>query len=123
MNILFCDDEPDILEIYQMEFDFHAPEHKYYNALTPESAFEICKNNPIDILFTDLKMPTMSGLELLRELKENNLSPKKAYMITGFTHEFETHHEIFDYVEEVFSKPPNFEELLVLLKKLTASHP
>ena len=118
MNILFCDDEPEILEIYNIEFDYHAPEHTYFNTCAPEDALEICKNHKIDILFTDSKMPTMSGLELLRELKVTGTLPRKVYIISGYVSDIERGDEVFDYVEEIFTKPPNFEELINTLKKV-----
>ncbi len=118
MNILFCDDEPELLEIYELEFQYLSPENTYFTAESPEKALEICKVCEIDILFTDSKMPNMSGIELLRALKANGTSPKASYMITGYTSEFEEkYHEIYDYVHEVLPKPPNFDYLLQLVKK------
>ena len=118
MNILFCDDEPDILEIYNMEFGFHAPEHNYFKAESPEKAYEICKNLPIDVIFTDYKMPTMSGLQLLQKLRKDNISPKKAYIITGFNREHERNPEILQFADKVFSKPPNFQKLCELVHEI-----
>lgn len=39
--------------------------------------------NPVDLLFTDLKMPRMDGVELVRAVKEKNLGVP-AIAITGF---------------------------------------
>lgn len=121
MNILFCDDEPDLLEIYEIELEYYSPENTFFQANGPEQALEICKSCKIDILFTDARMPNMSGIELLKELKKENISPRKSYMITGYINEFENkHHEVYDYVEEVLPKPPNFDYLVEIVKKINS---
>ena len=112
MNILFCDDEPDILELYLLELESLAPEHNYFMATHAHMALDICKREKIDIIFTDLEMPNMNGIQLLQKLKTQSFAPKKAYMITGFVKNFDPSHEIHHLVETVYPKPPNFEILL-----------
>lgn len=122
MNVLFCDDEPDLLEIYGLEFEYYSPENTIFKADSPEGALEICKAYEIDVIFTDSKMPNMTGLQLLKNLREENIFPKKAYMITGYINEFEQRdHEIYDYVDEVLPKPPDFEELVNLVRRFAVS--
>lgn len=38
-------------------------------------AFEKLTANPVDLAIVDIKMPKMDGIELLKEIKENNLCP------------------------------------------------
>jgi YesN/AraC family two-component response regulator len=115
MKILFCDDEPDILEIYSCEFKHFAPDNEYFMADKAEEALEICRQHKIDVLFTDSKMPHMSGLELLKALKAEGIYPNKVFMITGYTNEFKSGHEIYQLVEGVYPKPPDFDILLSLV--------
>jgi DNA-binding NtrC family response regulator len=66
-TVLFVDDEDKILRsIKRIMFD-----QKYnclYAAGGPE-ALEILKENEVQVLVTDMRMPEMSGLELLRIVK------------------------------------------------------
>lgn len=119
MNVLFCDDEPDLLEIYCMECDYYAPEHTYFQAQSPDLAVKICQDSKIDILFTDLRMPNMSGLQLIETLREKNIAPPMAFLITGHTYEFiGARHDVFNLVERVITKPPNFEDLAQIVKEV-----
>ena len=64
LTVLLVDDEPDNL-LALSRFLRHEP----YRILTAESgknALEVLSTEPVDILVTDLRMPMMSGAELLR---------------------------------------------------------
>ena len=69
LNILIVDDEQrladELLEFLE-ENDFHA-----YAAYKPSQAFEILRTQPIDIVILDLRLPEMSGLEMLQQLKKD----------------------------------------------------
>ena len=55
---------------------------KVYTAQKPSSAFELMKSKRIDILLLDIRLPEISGLEVLKKIK--NLFPKiEVIMITG----------------------------------------
>lgn len=41
-------------------------------------ALEYCRNNPSDVIFTDIRMPNMDGIELLKAIAELNIHP---YMV------------------------------------------
>ena len=48
-----------------------------------QQAFELIQSNSYDILITDIRMPVMSGLELLSAIREQNNS-LKTILLTGF---------------------------------------
>ena len=65
--VLIVDDDPSILEV--LEARLMAADFKTYKAANGADALEILKLNPVDILVSDIKMPEMSGLELLEKTR------------------------------------------------------
>ena len=80
-NILIVDDNYDMLELLQRHlksFNFHA-----YKASSVVEAIEVLKTTPIDLLITDLQMPEINGIELIKYTSEHfPFIPK--LVITGF---------------------------------------
>lgn len=69
-SILIVDDEQierDGIKFLLDKYDFDL---KVEEAENGEEALEYLKSNPVDILFTDIKMPFMDGLELSKEARE-----------------------------------------------------
>lgn len=70
-SILVVDDEPKLLELFQI-----ALEKDGYQVVTAENganAISIMKNSPaFDLIFTDLRMPGVDGMELFRWIAKNN---------------------------------------------------
>ncbi len=79
-TVLFVDDEPSILRSMSRLF-----RGAHFDVLTTESAeqaLEIMRGRRVEVLVTDYRMPGMSGLELLREVR--SLSPNTIrVMISG----------------------------------------
>ncbi len=64
ITILFVDDEPAILRVITRVL--HDAPFVVVTAERAASALEIIEQRPIDVLVSDIDMPQMSGLELLR---------------------------------------------------------
>lgn len=71
-NFLVVDDEFPIIKILSDILSLHAQTGSVFSASDGERALEIIRNNKIDILITDILMPRLSGIELIRELKARN---------------------------------------------------
>jgi DNA-binding NtrC family response regulator len=65
--VLIVDDDPSLLEV--LEARLMAADFVTYKAKSGADALEILKQNPVDILVSDIKMPEMSGLELLEKTR------------------------------------------------------
>jgi len=80
-NIMFVDDEPMVTQSLRILFS------KDYNVFTAESGFEALetvKKHHISVVVSDQRMPVMTGVEFLREVKE--LSPHTIrILMTGYT--------------------------------------
>jgi DNA-binding NtrC family response regulator len=86
-------------------------------AETAETALESLETNPPDIVVTDLKLPSVSGTELLRKIKEQ--SPRTEVAIMTGHGSIETAVEAmrqgaYDYIE----KPFRVEKLRQLLQRM-----
>ena len=80
LNILIIDDDCDIRERFT---NFLA--RRGYNVFTAEDGhdgLQKLKNNDIDIIYCDISMPKMDGLEFLDHIREINLKAE-IIMVTG----------------------------------------
>ena len=114
-KILVVDDEPDILNLLDNLFT-----HKGFSVTTinnGELALKLLKRDEFGVVLTDLKMPGMSGIELLGMIKE--ISPiTEVIVITG-------HGTIESAVDAVkkgaydyISKPINNDYLLLIIDRI-----
>jgi DNA-binding response OmpR family regulator len=67
-TVLIVDDEYDIRFLYQEELESEG--YKVLTADSGEEALGILSTQTPDIITLDLKMPSMSGVDLLRKMKE-----------------------------------------------------
>ena len=80
-NILIVDDDYDMLELVQRQLreeDFHS-----YQAASVVEAIDILKFNAVDLLITDLQMPGIGGMELIKYVEEHFPNVPKL-VITGY---------------------------------------
>ena len=47
-----------------------------YEAKNGFEAYEICKNNQVDLVITDILMPVWDGMQLIKNLKKDNCKTK-----------------------------------------------
>ena len=84
-KILIVDDDPAVLDIlgdFIAVFGF-----EYETAADGLEAVEILKQNGFDIVLTDMMMPNMDGMELLRHI-HNNYPETKVMVVTGYDRTF-----------------------------------
>jgi len=81
-NVLFVDDEMQVLKAIKR--GLHLEKYKKFFATTGEEALEIIKNEEIAMIITDMKMPKMDGLALLKKVNEIKPSIVKV-ILSGYT--------------------------------------
>jgi DNA-binding NtrC family response regulator len=80
-------------------------------------AFELYKSGKFDVVITDYHMPEMTGLDLLKKIKEFN-QDSFIIIITGYA-ELETAVEaVNNHAYAFFVKPVNLSELIRVLKSI-----
>ncbi len=96
-------------------------EHGFIEVLQASNgkeALEIVRKNNIDIVVTDIQMPEMNGIELIREIKSLNRGIK-CIIITAYA-EFEYAKESVKLnVNDYILKPFKSKDLLEIVKKLS----
>jgi len=91
---------------------------KVHKAFSGEEALEFCKSYPVDILLTDIRMPGISGLELIRQLKKYD-KHFKSILLSGFGEWDYAQEAIRQHVDGYLLKPVDHEELAGMLRRLT----
>lgn len=80
MKCIIVDDEPlaiEIMESYVAKVDQLKLEGTFRNAV---SAFTFLQTHPVDLIFLDIQMPKLSGIDFVRTLK----NPPKVIFTTAF---------------------------------------
>lgn len=112
LSCLIVEDEPigqEIIRSYIERVDFLEVQGRFKNAL---EAFTWLQTNPADLLFLDIKMPRMSGLDLLRSLQ---VKPKA--IITSAYRDYAIEAFELDVVDYLL-KPIAFERFLKAVNKV-----
>jgi CheY-like chemotaxis protein len=115
MRILFVDDEAGIRDsccIY-----LNSQGYFVQGCCNATEALEWVKEHFIDLMFTDLQMPGMSGTELIKELRK--IAEYKDIPIVLVTDSVPTDFSLDEYgVVKVLSKPIFFNALSDVIKKI-----
>ena len=72
LNVLIVDDQPEILSTFSRTIGRRV--ENVFTAPNGEQAVEIHKNENIDIIFTDVEMPIMNGIEMIKEIRKTDTS-------------------------------------------------
>lgn len=89
-RLLIVDDERHIVNwLYELFMEKSTLEFDIFKAYSGREGLEILNRVKIDIILTDIRMPGMSGLELMEKIHENWVNSKVIFL-TGFNE--------FDYI-------------------------
>ncbi len=114
ISILIADDEQDIRDV--LEIALSDIGYKVYLAENGKKAFDIFKKMRPDIVVTDIKMPVLDGIELLRLIKREN-PQSQVLMITGHGDMDLTIRSLKNEAMDFISKPINVDILEIAIEK------
>lgn len=119
-NVLIADDEAAILEGLKKIICWNELGLNLVAAVPDgESALQYIRENPVDIVVTDIRMKEMDGLELISVLHE--ISPEtRCIILTGYSDFDYTKKAIQLGIENYILKPVDENELTLTLTNLTA---
>ncbi len=99
-----------------MSLVFEGDGHVIRTASNGREAIELVKKEPADVIISDVKMPDMDGIELLRQARE--LFPDLGVVLMTAFASVETAREAFKLgADDFVTKPFDVEELKLIVKK------
>jgi len=108
VSILVVDDAADTLEL--LKRNLVAKDYRVFTAPGVRPAIGILESTPIDLVVTDLKMPEVSGLDLVRHVREN-YRQTAVIMITGYASISGAVEAVKSGADDYLAKPFTDEEL------------
>lgn len=118
MNIVVIEDETKIrkgiVKLVNEEFEDFNVIGEASNGL---DGYELVKNTPAEIVITDIKMPKLDGIQMIRKLKEEGIN-KYFVILSGYA-EFNYAKEAISFgVSEYLLKPITVDDLKAVLNKI-----
>jgi len=113
-RILVVDDSVDTLEVLQRNLTSEG--YQVFTAPGVAEALKILEGTPVHLVITDLKMPRMSGLDLIRHIREN-YKETEVMMITGYATIEGAVQAVKTGADEYLPKPFTGEELIAAVER------
>jgi len=115
LQLLVIDDEPAIRQVVASQL--RKAGHSVEQAGDAETAFERLSKGDVDIALSDIKLPNMSGIELLRQARTANIDTA-FIMMTAFASVDTAIEAIKAGAADYMIKPLNHDELMHRLNKV-----
>ena len=119
LKVMLVDDEPFILEGLSVLIDWQGQGCQIVKkAANGREAYEYLKENDVDIVFADIKMPVMTGIELLQTVREEEISNAYFVIVSGYN-DFHYAQSALKYSAlEYLLKPVGSDGLLAVIDKV-----
>ena len=108
-KILVVDDEVAITDLFEQAFSRAG--YLVRSAESAEKAMEVLKQDNIHVMFLDLNLPGMNGVELCERLRKNR-PMDIIYAVTGYSSLFELADCLEAGFDDYFQKPVELKTLL-----------
>jgi len=123
MKILVVDDEKDIQPLFQQRFrrEISNGEMEFVFAYSGEEALTFLKEylHQAVLILSDINMPGMSGLELLKEIKQKHHQPPPVVMMITAYGDEENYNKAMELgADDFITKPVDFSSLKETIKSI-----
>ena len=119
-RVLLVEDEPDTLEM--LAAHFQARGFETLNCNSAAAALLVADRKSFDVVVSDIAMPTMDGLQLIKSLREKNgLQQVPAIALTGYASQKDIAAAIAAGFDLHLPKPIDPNELAAAIERLVAS--
>jgi len=113
-NVLIVDDEQSYRQLLSLVFESDG--HSIRTAMNGREALELLEVEPADVIISDVKMPDMDGIEMLRAVRE--AQPDLGVILMTAFASVQTAREAFKLgADDFIQKPFDVEELKLIVKK------
>ena len=124
MKILVVDDERDVQTLFEQRFrkEMKSGEMQFAFAFSGEEALQFLTdhNQEAVLILSDINMPGMSGLELLKRIKQEHHEPPPVVMMITAYSDAENYNQATQLGDDDFlTKPVDF---TILKEKLKSIH-
>src|SRR5690349_14951292 len=82
-SVLLVDDSAEALELLKRNIQDLDKGYQVFAATNASDAMQKLKTTPVDIVITDLRMPEINGMQLVKFIKDN-YKDTETLVITGF---------------------------------------
>ena len=118
LKVLLVDDEYFIVQGLLVLIDWKAEGYEVVaTAANGQEALEYLRENPVDLVITDVSMPGLSGLELLETVHREKISEAGFVILSGYSDFSYAQQALRDGCMDYLLKPVEREELLRILRR------
>lgn len=119
LKVIIVDDEPYIVQGLSMIIDWNTAGYEIIGTANDgEEALELIKSMDPDLVITDIKMPIMTGLELLEKVRVEKITDANFVILSGYN-DFEYAKTAIRFGSiDYLVKPIDKEELLGVLERV-----
>lgn len=123
LRVLLIDDEPFILQGLKVLLNWEDYGFEIVRtACNGQEALEYLKENQVELILADIKMPGMTGLELLEYIRKENVSEAYFAILSGYNDFKFVRDAVRNACVDYILKPVSREELVNLLARVTRMH-
>ncbi|MBP5655345.1 MAG: response regulator [Clostridiales bacterium] len=120
LKVMLVDDEPYILQGLKVLIDWAGEGFEIVEtAPNGKEALKYLEDNEVDLIISDIKMPEMTGLELLETIKREKITDAGFVLLTGFDDFSYTQRAIRSGCLDYILKPVIEEDLIAVLRKVS----
>ncbi|WP_034449685.1 response regulator transcription factor [Butyrivibrio sp. AE2032] len=120
LKVMLVDDEPYILQGLQVIIDWEGEGFEIAAVCSNgKEALRYLTENHVDLVISDIRMPEMTGLELLETVKKDKVTDAEFVLLTGYDDFAYTQKAIRYGCCDYILKPVEEEELISVLRKVS----
>lgn len=121
MKVMLVDDEPFILQGLSVIIDWEQEGFEIVKkASDGQEALDYLRENEVDLIITDIRMPKVNGIELLETVRNEKLSEAYIFILSGYN-DFKYAQAAIRYsAMEYMLKPVQKEQLLENIRRVAA---
>lgn len=113
--ILIVDDEEIIREI--LKEMLHLEGYKTLEAENGMAALDVLESNPVDLVISDIRMPKLDGLELLKKIRHKNPDYPPVVLVTGYT-DYTESNILMHGAKKIIHKPFTYEAIVKMVNEV-----